>query len=175
MPPVSTLKLASVLRNSAEHRRLLALAAFCCIALIVWLSFKVWRKGIHTNIQIKQRRRQDQKLGLMDTYSTYTDDSYRYYPPPKGTPITLRQKPICSSILYSTSGDLAAQVLAEQWPAAALNSDDDLRHPWRRQSFPPPTATSDHEAGVSITRDGEQYFEDLDLNGIWRRRTLEFA
>ena len=96
-------------------------------------------------------------------------------PPPPWTVPTTESRAGQISLLHGNSGALAAQAMAKLWRDPSLPMEAEVRHPWRRQSYPLSKANSDDGINVLITHDADEYFDDADLNGFWRRRTLEFA
>lgn len=111
----------------------------------------------------------------MDAYSIYSEEPSTYFPPPPGSTLTARKEPMCPPVFQCNSGVLAAQAFAKEWSDPLLSPDTHVEHPWRRNSHPSPKIVPEHGPTVTITRDADQYFEDPDLNGLWRRRTLEFS
>lgn len=178
MPPVSAKRLELPFLVATE-KRLLALGAFCSVLIVIYLLVQMWRRKMFTTTQLNQCSKQivtaPGKLIPMDAYSIYSEGPSTYFPPPPGSTLTARKEPMYPPLFQYNSGVLAAQAFAKEWQDPLLSPETHVEHPWRRHSHPPPKIVSEHGSTVTITHDADQYFEDPDLNGLWRRRTLEFS
>jgi hypothetical protein len=106
-----------------------------------------------------------------------------YLPPPPGSSAFV--SPMVRDDLFGifNSGHLAARADREQ-EASSRAAKADNNGPWRRHSQPVQDVTCDADSKVQLDQlsddpdaikyDTLQHFADPDLNGIWRRRILEF-
>lgn len=179
MPPIPAAKPAPW-NPGLSWNAILTLLIFCSLAIILML-FRRQRKKTRQNGAFATQQRLKK---IIKPYTTSCDPTcphasasqpYLYLPPPPGSVLTTEPCAVQISPLHSNSGILAAQAMAKLWRDPTLPPEAEVRHPWRRHSQPLPKAVSDDGTNVVITRDADHYFDDADLNGFWRRRTLEFA
>jgi hypothetical protein len=183
MPPLHAARLAALTPGS-RWNPFVTLAVFCSLAIILVLATRKWKKtsqigAFATQHRLKQDVKQDMKPHAKSGDVACSDISasqpFIYFPPPPGSILTAESRVGQIPLPYCNSGTLAAQAMAKLWPDPSLISEAEVRHPWRRHSDPLSKAPSDDKTNVFITRDTDQYFDDADLNGFWRRRTLEFG
>jgi hypothetical protein len=179
MPPLNTARLAA-LPAALQWNQLLTLVVLCSLIIVLLLGVRRWKTSPqigmmathHRSIRVVQPR---QKFDGTGCYDVSASQPFIYLPPPPGSLLTTEPRAGQALPLSFNSGALAAQAMAKLWPDPLLHSETEVRHPWRRHSHPLSKAISDEQSNLSIKRDEDQYFDDADMNGFWRRRTLEFA
>jgi hypothetical protein len=185
MPPLDAARLAS-LNPGLQWNPFVILSVLCLLVIILVAATRKWKKTRQNGaFATKQRLKQDVKQDgqpqpqakFGDAVCSDVSASQRvfYLPPPPGSILTTESRAGQIPLLYANSGTLAAQAMAKLWSDPSLTSEAEVRHPWRRHSAPLSKGISGNETNVFVTRDADQYFDDADLNGFWRRRTLEFA
>jgi hypothetical protein len=185
MPPLHSTKPAALdpglLRNP-----FVILPSLCLLVVISILAAIKWknagRNGTFPTIQrMKQDKEEDVKLRhhTKPIDALYSDicasQPILYFPPPPGSVVATESHAGQINLVHGNSGTLAAQAMAKRWPDPSLILETGIAHPWRRHSDPLSKAARDDGTNILITRDTDQYFDDADLNGFWRRRTLEFG
>ena len=179
MPPLHAARLAA-LTPDLRWNLCLALSAFCSLVVVFVLATRRWRQSRHIGaLAIQHGGRQDSKPDAKSGDSVYSDilaqQPFAYLPAPPGSILADEQRAGPIPLPHFNSGALAAQGMAKLWPDLPLIAEPEVRHPWRRHSHPLSKASTNGETQVFITGDADQYFEDADLNGFWRRRTLVFG
>jgi hypothetical protein len=183
MPPLTTAALAA-LPASLHWNQFLTVLVLCSLIIMLLLVARRWKTSQQIRmIAIHHRTIQDfqhsQKSGSAGCYDISASQPFIYLPPPPPPPpgslLTTEPRAGQMSPLSFNSGTLAAQAMAKPWPDPLLHSEAEASHPWRRHSYPLSKAIPDDKSNLSIKRDEDQYFDDADMNGFWRRRTLEFA
>src|SRR5947207_2391681 len=184
MPPLHTTK-PTVLDSGLLWNPVVILPALCSLGILLVLAAIKWKKtrrnGAFLNIQHTKQGKEDVKLQHHAKPSDVLcsdisiSQSIFYLPPPPGSVLAAESHAGQTSLLYPNSGILAAQAMAKRWPDPSLTSEIGITHPWRRHFDPLSKVARDGRTTIPITRDTDQYFDDEDLNGFWRRRTLEFG
>jgi hypothetical protein len=184
MPPLHTARLAA-LTPGLWWNPFVILPVFCSLVIILALATRKWKKtrqtgAFATQHRLKEDKWQDIKLQpqAMSDDAAYFDVSASqpfFYVPPPGSTLSSELRAGQMPLFHVNSGILAAQALAKLGPDSSLSPEAEVRHPWRRHSDPMSKAIREDATNVFITRNTNQYFDDADLNGFWRRRTLEFA
>ena len=179
MPPLHAAGLAASLIPDLRWNPLLALSVLCFLVVIVLATWK-WRKPLQIgNDATQQPFQQDIKPHPHSGHTASSDilgsQTFAYLPSPPGSILTGEQGTDWTPLPHFNSGALAAQATAKLWPDPSLHMEGEVRHPWRRHSHPLSKAFGNDETDTFIMRDADQYFDDADLNGYWRRRTLVFG
>lgn len=185
MPPLHAARLAA-LTPGFQLNPFVILSALCSLVIILVAATRKWKKTRQNGaFAAKQRLKQDVKqddkppphanFGDAACSDVLSSQQVFYLPPPPGSILTTESRAGHTPLLYANSGTLAAQAMAKLWPDPSLTSEAEVRHPWRRHSPPLSKGISCNGTNVFVTRDADEYFDDADLNGFWRRRTLEFA
>lgn len=179
MPPLTTAGLATW--PAALHwNQFLAVVVLCSLIIVLLLAVRRWKTSQRTGMMATHHRttrdfQPPQKSDGAGCYDISASQPFIYFPPPPGSLLTTQPRVSQMSPLSFNSGTLAAQTMAKLWSDPLLHSEAEARHPWRRHSHPLSKAIPDDQPNLSIKRDEDQYFDDPDMNGFWRRRTLEFA
>jgi hypothetical protein len=179
MPPLTTAGL-DALPAALHWNRFLALVVLCSLVIVLLLAMRRWKTSQQIGMMATRHRtiqgfQPPQKSDGAGCYDISASQPFVYLPPPPGSLLTTEPRVGQMSPLSFNSGTLAAQARAKLWPDRLHHSEAEDRHPWRRHSYPLSKAIPDDQSNVSIKRDEDQYFDDADRNGFWRRRTLEFA
>jgi hypothetical protein len=176
MPPLTTAGVAA-LPAALHWNHFLTVVVLCSLIIVLLLAMKRWKTSqqigiIATHHRTIQDFQPPQKSDGAGCYDISAGQPFIYLPPsPPGSLLTTQPRVGQMSPLFFNSGTLAAQAMAKP----LLHSEAEARHPWRRHSHPLSKAIPDDQSNLSIKRDEDQYFDDADMNGFWRRRTLEFA
>jgi len=182
MPPLTTAGLAKQ-PASLHWNQFLTVLVLCSLIIMLLLVTRRWKTSqqigmIATHHRTIQDFQPPQKSGSAGCYDISASQPFVYLPPPPppaGSLLPTSPRAGQMSPLSFNSGTLAAQAMAKLWPDPLLHLEAEARHPWRRHSHPLSKAIPDDQSNLSIKRDEDQYFDDADMNGFWRRRTLEFA
>lgn len=185
MPPLHTTN-PTVLDLGLRWSPFVTLPGLCSLIIILVLATRKWKKTRRNGaFPIPQRMKQDKEEDVQLQHHTEPTDALCssistnqpifYFPPPPGSVLATESHAGQINLLHGNSGALAAQAMAKLWPDPSLTSEADARHPWRRHSDPLSKTVRDDGTNILITRDTDQYFDDAELNGFWRRRTLEFG
>ena len=176
MPPLNVARLAA-LTPGLSWNPFLAIPVFCCLVIFLVLATRKCKTTLQgRNYATLHRLRENSR-----PYTKSGDTAYSakppliYFPPPPGSILTTEPRVGEIPPPHFNSGALAAQAMAKLWPDPSLTSEAEVRHPWRRHSHPISKTSSDNESNIFIARDADEYFDDADLNGFWRRRTLVFG
>lgn len=180
MPPLHAAGLAASLFPDLRWNSLLKLSVLCFLVVVIVLATWKWRKQTRIGDDANQETfQQDIKPHPNSGYAASSDilasQPFAYLPPPPGSILTSGQGTDWTPLPHFNSGALAAQATAKLWPDPSLPMAGEVRHPWRRHSHPLSKAFGNDETDTFIMRDADQYFDDTDLNGFWRRRTLVFG
>lgn len=185
MPPLHAARLV-VLTPGLQRNPFVILAVLCSLVIILVLATRKRKKtrqlgALATQHRLKQHKGQDIKLRSQvqsndaACFDFPASQPLSYFPPPPGSLLSSEPPVGQIPLLHANSGTLAAQATAKIWPDPSLRPEAELRQPWRRHSDPLLEAIHVEGTKVLITSDTNQYFDDADLQGFWRRRTLEFA
>jgi hypothetical protein len=185
MPPLTTAGLAA-LPASLHWNQFLTVLVLCSLIIMLLLAARRWKTSqqigmIATHHHTIQDFQPPQKSDGAGCYDISASQPFIYLPPlpppppPAGSLLTAEPRAGQMSPLPLNSGTLAAQAMAKLRLDPLLHLEAEARHPWRRHSHPLSKAIPDDQSNLSIKRDEAQYFDDADMNGFWRRRTLEFA
>jgi hypothetical protein len=179
MPPLTTVGLAD-LPASLHWNQFLTVLVLCSLIIMLLLAARRWKTSqqigmIATHHRTIQDFQPPQKSDGAGCYDISASQPFIYLPPPPGSLLTTEPRAGQMSPLSFNSGTLATQTMAKLRPDPLLHSEAEARHPWRRHSHPLSKAIPGDQSNLSIRRDEDQYFDDADMNGFWRRRTLEFA
>ena len=179
MPPLHSARLAA-LTPGLQWNPFLAIPLFCFLVIVLVLATRKWKRvqqggDCATQHRPKQGVKHQAKSGDAAYSDAGASSPFVYLPPPPGSILITEAHAGQIPLPHFNSGTLAAQAMAKLWPDPSPASEAEVRHPWRRHSHPLSKTISDDETNVFITRDADQYFDDADLNGFWRRRTLVFG
>ena len=180
MPPLHAAGLAASLIPDLRWNSPLTLSVLCFLVVFLVLATLKWRKPLRIGVGANEQPfQQDIKPHPNSGYAASSDilasQLFAYLPPPPGSILTGEQGADWIPLPHFNSGTLAAKATAKLWPDPSLRREGDVRHPWRRHSYPLSKAFGDDETNTFITRDVDQVFDDADLKGFWRRRTLVFG
>ena len=200
IPETSQYSWLSVLIDNSKSHRLLISLALCLLVITTLALWRIYRS--RPKLQASQSTDPDRKDHLTSPtpMNNFYDYPFAWLPPPPGSAGLTHPYAQDDLFCVMNSGHLAARVEQRQRYTEATKSG-----PWRRRSYPPPTkdlyhdildvdaqsvsessvhTPSDlatllnddyHEKHDLIKSDTTLHFADPDLNGIWRRRVIEFA
>ena len=159
------------------HIQILAAVVFCCVVLTLFFASKIrTRRNVLSSRTISHPTEELLDDTPPDTSAKLNGRAAPFpsFPPPVGcVPLPLSPHDRHATF-YPTSGMLAAKALRSRnnLPCEA----QEHQNPWGRSSHPFGGPVNPLEGGgITIKYDGDQFFEDPDLNSIWRRRTIEFG
>lgn len=186
MPPLPAQWLETLNPGCWWWNSWVTLPVLCLLVIILVVATRKWKTTKRNRAFVSQPCwKQDKKHDPKLQPQAKSDDPIcsdvpagqplSWFPPPPGSTRTTASRAGQTLLLHSNSGTLAARAMAKLWPDPSLTEEAAGRHPWRRHSDPSSHAGHNDSSNVFITRDVEHCFDDADLNGFWRRRTLEFA